>query len=120
MAVAILLGACSVFAYAQSGLGLIQPDAGFVFGIEWRKIVNSPVGAMMTEQMTKGQLPPMPGAKELMDSLLHDLDSVVISASASVLNKAAGATPPALIVLKGRFKPELQSLLKGIAKNAEK
>lgn len=120
MAVAILLGACSLPTYAQSGLGLIQPDAGFVFGIEWRKIVNSPLGAMMTEQMAKSQLPPAPGAKELMDSLLHDLDSVVISASASVLNKTAGATPPALIVLKGRFKPELRSLLQGVAKNAEK
>ncbi len=120
MAVAILLGVCSVLAYAQPGLGLIQPDAGFVFGIEWRKIVNSPVGAMMTEQMTKSQLPPVPGAKELMDSLLHDLDSVVIAASAGELNKSPSGTPPALIILKGRFKPELRSLLQGIAKNAEK
>jgi hypothetical protein len=120
MAVAILLGVCSLLACAQSGLGLIQPDAGFVFGIEWRKIVNSTVGALMTEQMTKGQLPPIPGAKELMDALLHDLDSVVISASSSVLNKTAGGTPPALIVLKGRFKPELRSLLQGIAKDGGK
>lgn len=120
MAVAILLGSCSLPTYAQPGLGLIQPDAGFVFGIEWRKIVNSSVGALMTEQMTKGQLPPMPGAKELMDSLLHDLDSVVIAASASELNKTPGGTPPAIVILKGRFKPELRSLLQGIAKNAEK
>ena len=120
MAVAILLGVCSVLAYAQPGLGLIQPDAGFVFGIEWRKIVNSPVGAMMTEQMTKSQLPPVPGAKELMDSLLHDLDSVVIAASAGELNKSPSGTPPALVILKGRFKPELRSLLQGIAKDGGK
>jgi hypothetical protein len=106
-------------AQAQSGLELIQPDPGFVFGIEWRRIIDSSVGAMMTEEIKKAPLPPMPEVQALVDALLHDLDSVVLAASATELKKAAAAQPPALVVLKGRFKPELQSQLKGMAKKSE-
>jgi hypothetical protein len=119
MAVAVLLGGSSVLAQAQSGVELIQPDAGFVLGIEWRKIVDSSVGATLTEQINKTQLPPIPAAAALLDALLHDLDSVVLAASSTELSKTAGAQPPALVVLKGRFKPELRSQLKGMAKKSE-
>jgi hypothetical protein len=120
MAVAVLIGAGTLLAQSQAGLGLIQPDAGFVFGIEWRKIVDSSIGAMMKEQIGKAQLPPIPAAAALLDTLMHDLDSVVIASSASALNKTAGATPAALVVLKGSFKPELRSLLQSSAKKSEK
>ena len=119
MAVAVLLGGSSVLAQAQSGVELIQPDAGFVLGIEWRKIVDSSVGAALTEQIKKTPLPSIPAAAALLDALLHDLDSVVIAASANELNKTGASQPPALVVLKGRFKPELRSQLKGMAKNSE-
>jgi ribosomal protein L12E/L44/L45/RPP1/RPP2 len=118
-AVAILLSGCGVIAQAQSGLDLIQPDPGFVFGVEWRKIIDSSVGAMMTDEIKKAPLPPMPAVQALVDALLHDLDSVVVAASATELKKTAAAQPPALVVLKGRFKPELQSQLKGMAKKSE-
>src|SRR2546426_194042 len=108
MAVAALLGGCSLLAQSPSSLGLIQPDAGFVFGIEWRKLVDSPFGAMMSEQLAKAQLPPVPATAGMVDALLHDLDSVVIASSASALDKTAAAAPPVLVVLKGRFKPELR------------
>jgi hypothetical protein len=119
IATIILLGGSGLLAQAQSGMELIQPDAGFVLGIEWRKIVDSSVGAALTEQINKAPLPAIPAAAALLDALLHDLDSVVLAASASELNKTAAAQPPALIVLKGRFKPELRSQLKGMAKKSE-
>ena len=119
MAVAVLLGGSGVLVQAQSGLELIQPDAGFVLGIEWRKIVDSSVGAALTEQIGKTPLPAIPAAAALLDALLHDLDSVVLAASATELNKTTAAQPPALVILKGRFKPELRGQLKGLAKKSE-
>jgi ribosomal protein L12E/L44/L45/RPP1/RPP2 len=119
LAVAVLLGGSGVLGQAQSGLELIQPDAGFVLGIEWRKIVDSSIGTTLTEQIKKTPLPPMPAATALLDALLHDLDSVVLAASATELDKTAAAQPPALVILKGRFKPELRSQLKGLAKKSE-
>jgi hypothetical protein len=104
-----LAALCSFAAQAQSGLGLVQPDAGLVFGIEWRKIVASPVGGILTEQIKKG-LPPAPEAQALQDMLLNDVESVVVASSAAALNKAAGQ-PPVLVVVKGRFKTDL---LKGL------
>jgi hypothetical protein len=104
-----LAGLCSFAAQAQSSLGLVQPDAGLVFGIEWRKIVASPVGGILTEQLKKG-LPSAPEAQALQDMLLNDVESVVVASSAAALNKAAGQ-PPVLVVVKGRFKPDL---LKGL------
>ena len=119
IAVAVLLGGSGVLAQAQSGIQLIQPDAGFVLGVEWRKIMDSSVGAALTEQIKKAPIPPMPAAAALLDALLNDLDSVVLAASASELNKTAAAQPPALVILKGRFKAELRSQLKGMAKKSE-
>jgi hypothetical protein len=119
IAVAVLLGGSGVLAQAQSGIQLIQPDAGFVLGVEWRKIMDSSVGAALTEQIKKAPIPPMPAAAALLDALLNDLDSVVLAASATELNKTAAAQPPALVILKGRFKAELRSQLKGMAKKSE-
>jgi hypothetical protein len=119
IALAVLLSGFSVLARAQSGVQLIQPDAGFVLGLEWRRIVDSSVGASLTEQIKKTPLPPIPAAAALLDALLNDLDSVVLAASATELNKTAAAQPPALVILKGRFKPELRNQLKAMAKKSE-
>jgi ribosomal protein L12E/L44/L45/RPP1/RPP2 len=120
-AVLFLAGAWSAQAPAQSALGLIQPDAGFVFGIEWRKIVDSAVGAQLTEQIKKAQLPPIPGIQALQDTLLHDLDSVVIAVPASGLAEGTtAAQPPALVVVKGRFNiAQLRSLAQGTSQKTE-
>jgi hypothetical protein len=119
MAVVALLGGSGLLARAQSGVELIQPDAGFVLGLEWRRIVDSPVGAALKEQIAKTPLPPMPAAAELLDFLLHDLDSMVVSASATELSKTAAAQPPVLIVLKGRLKGDLRAQLKAMSKKSE-
>src|SRR5215470_3758334 len=95
IALSVLLSGSGLLAQAPSGVQLIQPDAGFVLGLEWRKIVDSSVGATLT------------GAAALLDTLLNDLDSVVLAASATELSKTAAAQPPVLVILKGRFKPEL-------------
>jgi ribosomal protein L12E/L44/L45/RPP1/RPP2 len=119
LAVVVLLSESGLLAHAQSGVQLIQPDAGFVLGLEWRKIVDSSVGASLTEQIKKTPLPAIPAAAALLDALLNDLDSVVLAASATELSKTAAAQPPALVILKGRFKPELRSQLKAMAKKSE-
>jgi ribosomal protein L12E/L44/L45/RPP1/RPP2 len=119
MVVAVVLGGSGLAAQGQSGMDLIQPNAGFVMGLEWRKIVDSPVGGALKEQINKTPLPPMPAAAALLDALLHDLDSVVIAASATELSKGAAGQPPALVVLKGHFKAELRSQLKSVATKSE-
>src|ERR1700736_3417006 len=119
IAVVALLSGSGLLAQAPSGVQLIQPDAGFVLGLEWRKIVDSSVGASLTEQIKKTPLPAIPAAAALLDALLNDLDSVVVAASATELKKTAAAQPPALVILKGRFKPELRTQLKAMSKNTE-
>src|SRR5437867_7077928 len=107
--------ACALIlsASAESSLGLIQPDAGVVFGIEWRKIVTSSVGGALTEQLKKSELPKIPGFPNIEDALLHDLDSVLIAAPASGLSKNA-TQPPVLLVVKGRFNVgQLRTLIAG-------
>ena len=110
VAVMGLMGAFSLSTPAQTSLGLIQPDAGLVFGIEWRKIVDSSIGGLLTDQI-KSNLPPVPGLESLQNTLLHDVDSVLIASSASGLSKGA-SRPPVLIVVKGRFNvDQLRSLI---------
>src|ERR1700704_644200 len=82
-----LAGAFILRANAESSLGLIQPDAGLVFGIEWRKIVESSVGEMLTEQLKKSELTKIPGFESVESALLHDLDSVLIASPASGMSK---------------------------------
>jgi hypothetical protein len=119
VAVMGLMGAFSLSAPAQSSLGLIQPDAGLVFGIEWRKIVDSSIGGLLTDQI-KSNLPPVPGLESWRNMVLHDLDSVLIASSASGLSKGANK-PPVLMVMKGRFDvDQLRSLIPAKRLSVEK
>jgi hypothetical protein len=104
--VTVMILACALYtqAPAQTGVGLLQPDAAFVIGIEWRKIVNSSVGGELTDQIKKSK-PPLPGMDALEDALLHDLDSITIAARASALGKA-NSRPPVLVVVKGHFRAD--------------
>src|SRR5712691_9015134 len=104
LALLCLAGALSPSAPAQSSLGLIQPDAGLVFGIEWRKIVDSSIGGLLTDQI-KSNLLPVPGLESLKNTLLNDVDSVLVAASTSALSKNTN-TAPFLVVVKGRFNPD--------------
>src|SRR5713101_180166 len=119
LTVLFLTGAISLSAPAQSSLGLIQPDAGLVFGIEWRKIVDSSIGGLLTDQL-KSNLPPVPGLDSVKNTLLNDVDSVLISSSTSALSKNA-STPPFLVVVKGRFNPDqLRTLIPAKSLSSEK
>ena len=103
----------------QPGLGLIQPDAGFVFGIEWRKIVDSAVGGELSAQMKKSQFSQGPEMQKMQEAVMHDLDSIVIAAPAGGLAKG-NAKPPMLFVMSGHFKvEELRSMTKAQIKNSE-
>src|SRR5438045_1427299 len=95
-----LIGVFGAQAPAQSGLPLVQPDAGFVLGIEWRRIMDSPAGVMLTDQILKtGRLE----GKGLEKTFIRSLDSLVIASPASALAKST-TQPPVLIVLKGHFE----------------
>lgn len=100
----ILTGVLHFQAPAQSGLELVRPDAGFIMGIEWRRIADSPLGAELNDQIRKAKMPPLPGMLELQNALLRDLDSILIAAPASGLS-GANAKPPVLAIVKGRFGP---------------
>jgi hypothetical protein len=117
--VVCLAGAFCLRGQADSNLGLIQPDAGLVFGIEWRKIVASSVGEMLTEQLKKSELTKVPGFESVENALLHDLDSVLIAAPASGLSKRS-SQPPILVVVKGRFNvDQLRTLVMSKGQNVE-
>src|ERR1700722_2356992 len=110
----LFAGALCSTAVAQSGLGLVPSNPGFVIGFEWRKIVNSSLGAEVTDQIKKNPMSAAPGMAGLQDALMNDLDSVLIAVPASALAKAkAGAKPPVLVVVTGHFHPDkLSALLK--------
>jgi hypothetical protein len=119
LAALCLMGALRLPAPAQSSLGMIQPDAGVVFGVEWRRIVDSPVGGMLTEQLKKAEFQQVPGFQVLQETLLRDLDSVLIAAPASGLSKGS-AQPPMLAVVKGRFDvAQLRGLILGKSRSVE-
>jgi hypothetical protein len=113
----VLAGAFGVHAPAQSGLPMVQPDAGFVLGVEWRRIVDSPAGAMLTDQIKKSGTPAQQGLEE---AFIRGLDSVVIASPASALAKS-GTQPPVLVILKGRFaSAQIRGLLGAEARSVEK
>jgi hypothetical protein len=119
--IVMLAGALGSTALAQSGLGLIPPDAGFVLGVEWRKIVDSPLGVQFYDQIKKNPMVSTPEVQRLQDALLRDVDSMVIAMPASALAKAkSNPEPPVLFVVKGRFQlDQLRSLAKEKAPKTE-
>ena len=88
-----------------------QSDSGLVLGIEWRRVIKSPVGASLVEQIEKSPLAQMPAFQSFQDVLLHDVDSVTISVPSAGLNPGV-EQPPVLVIVKGRFETaHLRSLL---------
>ena len=95
-----------------AGLELVQANAGLVAGIEWRRVMDSPVGEMLRQQM---RLAPGPfsGFAAVEKAVLHDVDSVLLATSLNELSKP-GAEPPVLLVVTGRFdRAQLREVLKG-------
>jgi hypothetical protein len=106
-----MMAGFSALAAAQSGLELLPADAGMVFGIEWRRIADSSIGAQLAQQIKKADLAKAPGLEGMQEMLMHDLDSVLIAAPAGVF--AAGKNA-GLVVVKGRFDPaKMQALFAG-------
>ena len=119
LTVTILACALRASLPAQPGLKLIQPDAGFVFGIEWRKIVDSALGGELSAQMKKNQFAQGPEMERMQEVMMHDLDSIVIAAPASGMTKG-NTKPPMLFVVSGHFKvDELRRLTKTQLKTSE-
>ncbi len=105
-------------ASAQPGLELIQPDAGIVLGIEWRKILDSPLGATLNEQFEKSS-PMPPQMQRLQEIFRHNLDSIIIAASARALAKGT-TQPPMLVVVKGRFEAsQIREMMKLLSPKIE-
>src|SRR5262249_26101299 len=92
-----------LFAADQSSLGLAPPDAGFVIGIEWRRLMDTGISSTLSEQLKKSDFTKLPGVPAAVESLVRDLDSVLIAGPASGLNGKSGNQPPILMVVKGRF-----------------
>lgn len=104
---------------AQSGLPLIQPDAGLVFGIEWRKLLESPTGSALKEHLNKPELASVKEYQVFKDIFFDKLDSVVIGVPSAGLKN--GKQPPPLVVVKGRFDlAPIRTALLGKGANPEK
>src|SRR5215216_657493 len=100
-------------AAAQSALSIVPPNAAGVFGIEWRRILESPAGTALKVQLDKPELAQMAAFK---DTVLNKLDSVVIATPAIAVK--SGTQPPVLIVVKGRFQvPEIRTMVAAMGKN---
>ncbi len=106
-----LAAAFVTFAKAESALPMLPADSGLVFGVEWRKIIDSPAGSALMEQLNKPELSQIPGMQDWKTALLRDLDSILIAVPAAGMSSTA-AQPPVLLVAKGRFNlASLRALL---------
>ena len=113
----ILTSAFRFLAAAQSALPMIPPDAGVVFGIEWRGILDSPAGAALKAQLNNAELAKLPPYMVFQDTLVNNLDSVLIAAPVSSFK--GDTQPPALVILKGRFQvAALRAMIMGMGKGA--
>ena len=92
----LLAGAAAASAApAESVLpGFIAPDTKVVFGIQLRRILDSPAGKSLTSGTGKFSVPELAGL-----DLMRDVDEVIIATNAE------GDNPPGLLVLIGRFHP---------------
>jgi len=97
-----------------------QSDSGLVLGVEWRRVIKTPVGASLVEQIQKSPFSQIPAFQSFQDAILHDVDSVTISIPSSGLN-AGVEQPPVLLVVKGRFETaKLRGMLAKKGQTAER
>lgn len=99
--VAVALLAAALQGQSPDAAAFLPPKAGLIVGIHWQRLLASPMGAALREQMRGNKLPSHP----LMDGtlkLIEDIDSVVIAGSAPGAGKLKD--PAFLVVVKGRFE----------------
>lgn len=108
---------CALPALAQTSatdpsmMGLLQPDAGVVIGVDVRGLMASRLGMTLREELQKSgaALKLASAANALESNFLNSVDTVLVSMSAAELAKQsdrrAGARPEAsaLILARGRF-----------------
>jgi hypothetical protein len=74
-----------------------HPEAKALIGIEWSRILNSPIGQQVRQQMNEAGLPKLEGME-----FLDDVERVLISSPGNQ-DGTPDDQPPAVIAVQGRF-----------------
>ena len=93
----------------SEAMRLLRPDAGMMAGVQWRRLVQSPMGQFFQEEIRKSDMKDVPGAEQLKRLLMENVDSLVMAGPSSLMEARATPAkgqPPVLVVLRGRFNPE--------------
>src|SRR2546426_10299347 len=98
-ALAVFVLAAPLAAEAPDAFRLVQPDAGVMFGIEWRRLMASPLGELINKQLATSSAGVPEMLAPLVKSLVNDVDSLVIAAPSSAVAKGS-SNPPAPIARK--------------------
>ncbi|MEO7648955.1 MAG: hypothetical protein ABIZ80_00670 [Bryobacteraceae bacterium] len=107
----VLLCPATLFCQATS-LDMLQPNTGIVFGIEWKRLMASPLRDVIAGKFRESAAPLGGDMQAMEDLLFNGIDSVLVAAPVQSLS-TPGATPPVLIIGKGRFNPaQIKSWLK--------
>ncbi len=96
---------------AEDPWRFVDPGSKLIMGIRMRRILDSPIGQQMRQQMRDAMpaaIPFLPGGAS---SLLSNIDTVLLASPGPAANKP-GSQPPTLIVVTGQF--DLAKLRSGI------
>src|SRR4051812_34331195 len=74
---------------------LLQPKAGMVLGIEWKKLMASPLRETLSSKMQESGLPLPADSKAIQDFILNGIDSILIGAPPEAI-ASGGSKPPFL------------------------
>jgi hypothetical protein len=79
-ATAMILASALCTQAAEFGLELIQPQAGLILGVEWRRIMESPLGDTVVAQIRKISLAWNPAVEA---GLRSNFESILIAVPAT-------------------------------------
>lgn len=100
--------------FDPSAVRMLAPNSSFVFGLQWRRALNTTVGEQLKKQFTSGPsgMPAIPGLAGLQKALVEDVDALYLASSRDL--STVGKDTPMLAVVKGRFGSEnIKGLLQG-------
>ena len=114
-----LLLTAAAFGQAPSTetLKLMRPQAGFAMGLQFRRLMQSPLGDMVDKQLKSQAMPGVGAMPEMFRQVLNEVDSVLLMADTKeIINqRAAGKQgapePPVLVIVEGRFS-QVRDLMK--------
>ncbi|MGH9659663.1 MAG: hypothetical protein ACRD96_14030 [Bryobacteraceae bacterium] len=101
-AVVVLISAATAQSLDPTVLRLLPADTGMLAGIEWRRLMQSPMMAAMEKDMHAAGMANNPLFAAIYKAIANDVDAVVLAIPTAGL-KPGAKNPPVLGIVKGRF-----------------